>query len=162
MLLLAVGRDSNGYKIVEILHIFAVIVGFGSLYAGSVYAALARKRGGAEQRTISEASEFVLNRVSLWAIIAVPIFGFALVGMSHHQIKMSQGWLSAAVALYVVILVNLLGAVRPAHRHLDELLRSESPDVGSITAIERRLAAASGVNHLLVAVVLCLMVLGPK
>jgi uncharacterized membrane protein len=162
MLLLAVGRDSNGYKVVEILHIFSVIVGFGSLYAGSVYAALGRKRGGRDQAAISRASEFVLSRVSLAAIIAVPIFGFALVGMSDKQIKFSQGWLSASFAIYLVILVILLGAVRPAHRHLNELLEHDSPDVGSITAIDRRLAAASGVNHLLVAVVLCLMVLGPK
>lgn len=162
MLLLAVGRTSNSYKVVEILHIFAVIVGFGSLYAGSVYAALGRKRGGRDQTAISEASEFVLSRVSLAAIILVPILGMALVGMSDKQIKFSQAWISTSFALYVVILVILLGAVRPAHRHLNQLLAADSPDVGSITAIERRLAAASGVNHLLVAAVLCLMVLGPK
>ncbi len=162
MLLLAVGRDSNGYKVVEILHILAVIVGFGSLYAGSVYAVLGRKRGGQDKSAISGASEFVLSRVSIAAIIAVPIFGLALVGMSDKQIKFSQGWVSASMAIYIVILVILLGAVRPAHRHLNRLLAADTPDTGSITAIEKRLAAATGVNHLLVAAALCLMVLGPK
>lgn len=161
MLLASLGPTSGAYQAVLVLHILAVIVGFGALFVNAVYAVLARRAGGAAQLAISVASERVVSMVALWFIYAVPILGFALIGMSNKVYKFSQAWVSVAFALYIVILVVLLGAVRPAHKHLNELLAAENPDHGSITAIEKRVAAASGVNHLLVLVVIYLMVIKP-
>ncbi len=161
MLLASLGPSSGAYQAVLVLHILAVIVGFGALYVNAVYAALGRRAGGAARLAVSQASERVVSLVALWFIYAVPILGIALLGMSNKVYKFSQAWVSEAFGLYLVILVILLGAVRPAHKHLNQLLAADNPDSGSIVAIEKRLAAASGVNHLLVLVVIFLMVVKP-
>ncbi len=161
MLVATLNANSGAYQAVLIAHILAVVVGFGGLYANSVYAVQARRRGGAEWAAISEASEFATTRVSAIAIYLVPILGIALLGMSDKQYKFSQAWVSASFGLYIVILAILLGVVRPSYRKLNALLRSPSPDGGAIAAVEKRMAAFTGVNHLLVVVVIYLMVVKP-
>jgi uncharacterized membrane protein len=161
MLVASLGPSSGAYQAVLILHILAVIVGFGALFVGAVYATVGRRLGGSGRAVISEASERVLSSVVVWFIYAVPILGIALVGMSNKVYKFSQAWVSVAFALYLVILVVLLAAVRPAHRQLNRLLTSNPPDTEAITAVEKRLSAVTGVNHLLVLVVLYLMVVKP-
>jgi uncharacterized membrane protein len=161
MLVASLGPSSGAYQAVLILHILAVIAGFGAMFVSSAYASQARRASGAGRAAISEASERVFSSVALWAIYAVPILGIALLGMSNKVYKFSQSWVSVAFALYIVILVVLLGAVRPAHRRLNSLLAGAAPDAEAIGAIEKRLAAATGINHLLVVVVVYLMVVKP-
>jgi uncharacterized membrane protein len=161
MLVASLGPSSGAYQAVLILHILAVIVGFGALFVSGAYASQGRRLGGSGRAAVSEASERVLGSVAVWNIYAVPVLGIALVGMSNKVYKFSQAWVSVAFALYLVILVVLLAALRPAQRQLNRLLTADAPDAEAITAVEKRLAAVTGVNHLLVLVVVYLMVVKP-
>jgi uncharacterized membrane protein len=161
VLIASLGPQSGAYQAVLILHILAVIVGFGALFLGAAYAGQARRAGGSAKVAISEASERVLSSLAVWFIYAVPILGIALLGMSNKVYKFSQTWVSLSFALYLVMLVVLLGALRPAHRRLNRLLASASPDAEAVATIEKRLGALTGVNHLLIIVVVYLMVVKP-
>jgi uncharacterized membrane protein len=161
VLVASLGPTSGAYQAVMIVHILAVVVGFGALFVSSVYSVQGRRRGGAERAAISEANEFVATRVAAMAIYAVPILGIALIGMSDKVYKFSQAWVSTAFLLYLVMLAILLAVVRPSYRKLNGLLRSPSPDAGAISAVEKRMASFVGVNHLLVVVVIYLMVVKP-
>jgi uncharacterized membrane protein len=161
VLVASLGPTSGAYQAVMIVHILAVVVGFGALFVNSVYSVQGRRRGGAEWAAISEANEFVATRVAAMAIYLVPILGIALIGMSNKVYKFSQAWVSTAFLLYLVMLAILLAVVRPSYRKLNGLLRSASPDAGAISAVEKRMASFIGVNHLLVVVVIYLMVVKP-
>jgi uncharacterized membrane protein len=92
---------SGAYRFVLLLHILAVIVGFGTVFLNPVYGLAVKRRQGAEGLAITEEVEHV-GRIAEFIIYAVPIFGLALVGLSDKVVKFSDTWVWLSLLLYVV------------------------------------------------------------
>jgi uncharacterized membrane protein len=153
---------SNAYRIVLVLHILAVIVGFGAVLLNGVYAAKAKARPGPEGAAIAQANYDVTFGWAQWFIYAILIFGFALVGMSDKVIKFSQTWVWLSVVLYLVIIGLVHGVHRPNLRRLNELMRQGTPaDRDEMERRGRLAEAIGGVLSVLVVVIVFLMVVKP-
>jgi amino acid transporter len=82
--------------------------------------------------------------------------------MSDKQWKFSQPWVSVSLVLYIVIVGIAHAVVFPSYRKINSFLRSPSPPPAEIAALEKRIAAVSGVNSLMFVAVLFLMVVKPR
>jgi hypothetical protein len=119
-MLAAVG--STGYKFVLLLHIMAVIVGFGTVFLNGVYGKAAGDKKGPEALFLSEMMHKVGN-IAEYVIYTVPLFGLALVGMSDKVWKFSQTWVWLAIVLYVIALGVATGVHLPNIRKMIGLQR---------------------------------------
>lgn len=136
--MLAIYPISNGYKIMAILHLVAVIAAFGPLF---LYAPL--RRAG-EIQTIAK----LHMRLAFPALVLVWVLGMGLTGMSDDAFKVSQTWIVLAILAWVVLAAVSWFLIRPALTDTSQ------------TAIAR-LSAGVGVTHLLLVVTLYLMVFKP-
>lgn len=161
----------NGYKVVLVLHILAVMVGFGGIFLNTAYGLQARARQGREGMAISEALYNVSRKWTEYFIYAVPILGIALVMMSDDTIKFSDLWVSASLGIYVVALAVLHALQFPNIKKMNllmaELAGSGGRASGStdlVAELERRgkrSAFVGGVFNVLVVAAVCLMVFKP-
>ena len=136
--MLAILPISNGYKILGILHIIAVVVAFGPLF---LYPSL--RRAG-ETATIAK----MHMRLALPTLVLVWVLGMGLSGASDDAIKVSDGWVSAAILIWVVLVAVSWFMIRPA-------ITDQSERATSL------LAAGTGISHLLLVVAMWLMVFKP-
>jgi uncharacterized membrane protein len=162
---------SDGYKIVLVLHILAVMVGFGGLFLNVAYGLQARARQGREGMAIAESLYNVSRKWTEWFIYAVPILGIALVMMSEDAIKFSDLWISASLGVYIVAL-GVLHALQFPNMKKMNLLMAELAGSGGrasgstdlVAELERRgqrSAVVGGLFNVLVVVAVCLMVFQP-
>ena len=138
---LALLLDDNAYEIVGVLHLLTVIVAFGPQFA---YPALARAGASSTIATLH-------TRLTMPALVLVPILGLGMVGLSDEAIGMGDTWVVLSLIGWVVIAAVSWFLVRPA---LAGDAHNE-PDSRS------KLAAGTGVTHLLMIVILVLMVFKP-
>lgn len=135
---LAILDLSNGYQIMGLLHIVAVIVAFGPLF---LYPALQRN---GETQAIAK----LHMMLSLPALVLVWVFGMGMVGMSDKVIKMSQTWIVVSLALWVVAMVVSWFMIRPALTDTSDAARG-------------RMASGVGITHLVLIVALIMMIFKP-
>ena len=167
------GTNSGIYKFVFVLHLLAVIIGFGSVFLAGVFGAKAKARGGREGVAIGEVTYEVGKHWSEWFIYAVPIFGILLVLLSDDEIKFSEAWISWSLLLYLVGLgithAVHLPNVRRINELSSELVSGAPPEAGSgpppqvaeLEARGKRAAAVGAVLNLLLVAVVFLMVWQP-
>jgi hypothetical protein len=169
-----VGTNSGIYKFVFVLHLLAVIIGFGSVFLAGVFGTKAKARGGREGVAVGEVTYEVGKQWSEWFIYAVPIFGILLVLLSDDEIKFSEPWISWSFLLYLVG-IGITHAVHlPNIRRMNQLageLASGAPpgggsggpppQVAELEARGKRAAAVGAVLNLIVVVVVFLMVWQP-
>ncbi len=136
--MLAILPISNGYRIVGLLHVLAVVVAFGPLF---IYPSLQRAGAGT---TIAK----LHLRISLPALALVWVLGMGLVGMSDKVWKMSQTWIVLSLIGWVILMLVSWFMIRPA--------LSDTSD-----AARGRLASGIGITHLLLVVMLYLMIFKP-
>lgn len=147
------GVDGDVYRLVLLLHIAAVVVGFGAIGLNGVYARQARQRGGAEGAAIAEATRAV-TRTAASSMYAVPFLGIALVLLSDGTWGFDQAWISLSLLLYLVA-AGLLGAVViPSQKRI-------SAAGGDANRLEGKVAAATAAINLLVVVLIGLMIWKP-
>ncbi|HSH23690.1 MAG TPA: DUF2269 family protein [Acidimicrobiales bacterium] len=147
------GLDSEIYRVVFLLHIAAVVVGFGAIALNGVYARQASQRGGAEGAAIGDANRAVTRAASA-AIYAVPVFGIALVLLSDGTWGFDQLWISLSFVLYVVA-AGLLGAVVIASQ------KRISAGSGDLDRLDTKVSAATAAINLLVVALIALMIWKP-
>ena len=116
------GVDSGAYDTVVVLHVMCVIIGFGGVFLNGVYGAESKRRGGREGVAVFEATERVA-RVAEGFILAVPVFGIALILMSHSQWRFSQAWVIAALVIYAAALALSFGVHIPNLRRMGGLMK---------------------------------------
>jgi hypothetical protein len=169
-----VGTNSGIYKFVFVLHLLAVIIGFGSVVLGGVFGAKAKARGGREGVAVGEVTYEVGRQWSEWFIYAVPIFGILLVLLSDDEIKFSEPWISWSFLLYLVG-IGITHAVHlPNIRRINQLAAELAsgapagggtggppPQVAELDARGKRAAAVGAVLNLLLVAVVFLMVWQP-
>jgi uncharacterized membrane protein len=136
--MIAIYPISDGYQIVAILHILAVIVAFGPLF---LYPSL--RRAG-ETQTIAK----LHMRMSFPALVLVWVLGMGMTGMSDDTFKVSPPWIVLAILAWLALVGVSWLLIRPALTDTSE-------------AATARLAAGTGVTHLLLVVTLYLMVFKP-
>src|SRR3954471_5149227 len=93
------------YDFMLLLHLVAVVVGFGGVLLNGLYGAQAKQRPGPGGLAITEANYWVSVSVAEKAIYLVPLFGFALIGLSDGAWSFGDTWISASLVLYVIGLV---------------------------------------------------------
>jgi uncharacterized membrane protein len=139
--------NSTGYKIVLLIHVLAVIVGFAPLWLTPVMIRLT----AAGDKAAADGLEVSILRFSLPGIGLAGILGFGLAGMSEKVFKMSQTWLSIAAVLWVVLLALLFFVARPAIKAFRD----------GDAAARGRIMMVTGISHLILVVTLYLMIFKP-
>ena len=154
------------YDVVLLLHVACVVVGIVTI---ATAAATARRLG----RLVGTASPLPehLRRYFRpgvnWAgrtIYGIPVFGFALLGMSHGAYALTDAWVLSGLALFVALALLAEGVLWPAERRLQHAVTAAgasaagpepapSPTRTEITTADaaRMERAASGALVLLVA-----------
>ena len=167
------GLNGNVYKFLLVLHIACVILGFGATAFNGLYLDRARRKGGRDGAALLEANGDA-SRVAEFFVYAVFVLGILLVASSKSAWKFSQGWLSAALALYLIDLGVLHGFVRRLQKRYDQVAAqlaettgplSSSDDrpsqVGVLEQLEQRLQLGWGIFNILFLIILYLMVFKP-
>ncbi len=139
--------SGTGYRIVLLLHVLTVIVGFAPLWLTPVMIRLT----AAGDKAAADGLEVSILRFSLPGIGLAGILGFGLAGMSEKYYKMSQAWLSIAAVLWVVLLALLFFVARPAIKAFRD----------GDAAARGRIMMATGISHLILVVMLYLMIFKP-
>jgi uncharacterized membrane protein len=170
-----VGRGSTGYDTVLVLHILAVIVGFGTVFLNGMRGVDAKRRPGPGGLAIGESS-FRVSSVAEKFIYAVPVLGIGLVFMSDDVWTFGQTWVWLSTVLYLVGIGMSHGLLMPAEKRMLVLARELNdagpppagaasggppPQVVEMEAIEKRLAVVGTALNVLLVVVLVLMVFKP-
>jgi uncharacterized membrane protein len=143
------GVDSGAYDTVMVLHVMCVIIGFGGVFLNGIYGAESKRRRGREGLAVFEATERV-GKIAEAFILAVPVFGIALILMSHGQWGFSQTWVTAALIIYAAAIVLSFGFHLPNLRRMGKLMHdlvvmSEAPPAlagGSVPTDDTHAAAA--------------------
>ncbi len=134
----------TGYKIVLLIHVLAVIIGFAPLWLTPVMVRLT----AAGDKAAADGLEVSILRFSLPGIGLAGFLGFGLAGMSDKVFKMSQTWLSIAAVLWIVLLAVLFFVARPAIKAFRD----------GDAAARGRIMMATGISHLILVVTLYLMI----
>ena len=139
--------NSTGYKIVLLIHVLAVIIGFAPLWLTPVMVRLT----AAGDKAAADGLEVSILRFSLPGIGLAGFLGFGLAGMSDKVFKMSQTWLSIAAVLWIVLLAVLFFVARPAIKAFRD----------GDAAARGRIMMVTGISHLILVVTLYLMIFKP-
>lgn len=94
------GTGSFAYQLFLLLHLLAVIVGFGSSFVWPVLAAKARQEEPSVAHAMSRAgfqASTVLTTPFIWA---AGVFGIVLIVLSDETWKFSDTWISIAFLLF--------------------------------------------------------------
>src|SRR5829696_2657181 len=168
-----VGLNSGIYKFLLVLHLIAVVVGFGSVMLNGVYAARAKRAGGREGVAIAEANTFVSDKVAELFIYAVPILGILLIVTSDEVWEFDQKWISFSLLLYIIGIALSHAVLRPTVKKLNALTAQLAaagpmpsaggapPEVAEVEALGKRAGAVGAVLDVIVVVVIALMVWKP-
>jgi uncharacterized membrane protein len=168
-----VGIGSTAYKVVFMLHILAVVVGFGGVMLNGLYGAQAKKRPGAGGLAIGEANLFVSD-VAEKVIYTVPLWGILLVFMSDKVWNFGQGWVIGALVLYIAALSFVILVQVPNSKRMvalaGELVAAGPPPAGQsgpppqvaqMEGLEKKLGMGGMFLSLAIVAVLFLMVFKP-
>ncbi len=167
------GVDSNFYNFVLLLHIACAILGFGATAFNGLYLDRARRQAGREGAALLEANRDA-SRVAEFFVYAVFVLGIVLVASSKSEWKFSQGWLSAAILLYLIDIGVLHGFVRRTQKRYDEVAAElaettrpmastgdQPPQVAVLERLEQRLQFGWGIYNVLFLIIIYLMVFKP-
>jgi hypothetical protein len=174
MLLAAV--NSTGFKLVLVLHLLSVVIGFGGItIIGFVGAASAGYKGPPGQAVFDTSQR--LGKVAEYFIYAVPVFGIALLFISttngSHVYWWDQTWVSISLVLYIATLGFVHALHLPNLRRMGELMAEINagpppagaagppPQAAELEARGKRAGLYGGISNLAWVVVLVLMVWKP-
>jgi hypothetical protein len=101
MVLARLFTDDLGYRILLLLHLIAVVVGFGSSFVWPALASRARKMEPAQAYAINSTGLAVSKGLTTYAIYAAGFFGLVLVLVGEPW-EFSQTWISIALTLFIV------------------------------------------------------------
>ena len=143
---------TTAVNIVELLHVLTVVVALAPVFVHPLLRRQMRAASGGQQRL---ATAMAANARRLYgpALIVAGLLGIALVEMSEDAVSLTEGWVIAAVAVWVSMVGVLHGLIRPALKAQG----AEDPAAGA----EKRLEAGSAVLSILFTVQLVLMIWQP-
>jgi uncharacterized membrane protein len=159
--LAATGGSHGLFDVLVVLHVICAVVGFGSLALSGVYGFTSRHPAGPE--AVEEARRYFRSpgRLEL-AVLAVPVFGVAALGVQPGGGGLGQLWALLALGIWLTVTIVLIGVIRPAEARLRAVLVAPSPDEVAMATAAGRLGWASVVTDLGFFVALMLMILQPR
>jgi hypothetical protein len=154
------GMSGSLYKLMYLLHLGAVIVGFGSAVVGSFLGARARDLPPGEAMVAAKLASQVSRALTNGPVIAAGIFGLLLVVLSDGAYTFAQTWISVAFLLYFAVVGVLMFLIRPNARAMESLgaslASSGAPkaggppkEVGELAERGKKAAMYTGIVHLL-------------
>ena len=156
------GVGTNLYDLVLVLHILAVVIGFGGTFIASFYGAEGAKRQGGEGLAIAETTMKVTSLAPTMAVYTVPILGILLILLSDDVWQFSDAWISLSFLLYIVIIVLAVTVHVPNIRKMIALRRgTEGVQTTEVEKRTRTAAVVGGILNLLWIAILFLMVFKP-
>jgi uncharacterized membrane protein len=169
------GVGSMAYKLVFMLHIISIIVGFGGVILNGIYGAEAKKRKGAEGAAIGAANLHV-TEIAEKVIMTVPVWGILLVILSDGVWKFSQAWVGIAIVLFLVVMGFATGVQLRNQKRMSALASELAmaggpppgaaaggppPQVVEMEALEKKLGMGGAFLSAMVVVMIYLMVFKP-
>ena len=167
------GLNSGIYKLLLVLHIIAVVVGFGGVVLNGLYGARAKRAGGREGLAISETNFWITERVAEPAVYAVFVLGLLLVLASDDVWGFDQKWISFSMLLYIIGIALSHAVMRPAVKRMNALQAELAaagpapgaggppPQVAELESLGQRVGAAGATLNVIVVIVIALMVWKP-
>ena len=113
-MILAAGTTAN--RIVELLHVLTILVALSPVFVHPLLRRQMRAAGGAGHQQLVVAMAANARRLYSPALIVAGLLGIALVEMSEDAISMTEGWVIAALVIWVAMNGILHGMIRPALR----------------------------------------------
>lgn len=181
MVLASLTQTDNLYRFLVLLHVLAVIVGFGSTFVYPILGAYGKNHPGLEGKGISNASQVAGHKLTEPAIYAAGALGVVLVFVGPFEWE--DPWVGLSLLVYVAALFFSLFVHQPNLRRMDALvneLAAMGPPPGAggegrppgaggpppqVVELEQRGKAAArngGILHLGFAVILFLMIFGAR
>jgi uncharacterized membrane protein len=167
------GLNSGIYKFLLVLHLVAVVVGFGGVVLNGLYGARAKRAGGREGLAISETNFWITERVAEPAIYAVFVLGLLLIWASDGQWEFDQKWISFSMLLYIIGIALSHAVMRPALKRMNALqaelaaagpapgAAGPPPQVAELESLGQRVGAVGAALNVLLVVIIALMVWKP-
>jgi hypothetical protein len=151
------------FDIVLLLHVASAVVGLVTIATGAATARRLRRLARTAAPLPEPLRRYFRPGVN-WAgrtIYGIPVFGFALLGMSQGAFSITDGWVLAGLVLFVALALLAEGVMWPAERRLQQAVAGAgtpaavpqpSAASGAVTSDAARMErAASGALVLLVA-----------
>jgi uncharacterized membrane protein len=129
--------DGPAFDIVLLLHVGCVVAGLATVVTSAATAARLR-RLHATGSPLPEAVVRYFRPGVNWAgrsIYGIPVFGFILLAMSQGAYALSDGWIMAGLAIFVVVVLLAEGMLWPAERRL-QIALAPAPASGRRAATE--------------------------
>ena len=151
--------DDFGYRVLYLLHIVFIVVGFGTSFAYPALARRARQLPPVEGHAIGHTSLAISSAVTTYPIWAAGLVGIILVGVSE-QWEFSQAWISIAFVLFFFGVLFAWFVHTPNLKRMDalqeELLAGSAapaatgppPQVAELQARGKRAGMYGGLLHL--------------
>jgi uncharacterized membrane protein len=167
------GIGTTAYRLVFMLHIISIVVGFGGVMLNGIYGAEAKKRQGAAGAAIGEAN-LAVSKVAEKVIMSVPVWGILLVVLSDGVWKFSQAWVGIAIVLFIAVFAFAFLVQLKNQERMTELAvemasagpppagaSGPPPQVAEMEALEKKLGMGGAFLSLMVVVMIYLMVFKP-
>ncbi len=158
------GTDTTIYKLLLLIHVASVVVGFGPLLLSALFTGRGARRGGASGAAVLDATADVTRRWSEPFVYLVFVTGLALVIVSDEVWEFSQSWVSIGFTTYLLALGVLHGLLRPSVRRLREVLAGGPAVAGAtdeVASLQQRITLATGALDVLVVIALAAMLWKP-
>jgi hypothetical protein len=116
------------FDIVLLLHVGCVVAGLATVVTSAATAARLRRLLRAGSALPVAVVRYFRPGVN-WAgrlVYGIPIFGFALLAMSHGAYALTDGWVASGLAVFVVVVALAEGVLWPAERRIQASVGSGS------------------------------------
>jgi hypothetical protein len=153
--------DTFGWKLLFLLHLLCVTVGFGSTFVYPLLGKIASERTAAEGTVLTDAALYAAKRVTTPVIYAAGFFGLVLAIVGPYD--MGKAWIAIAIVLFAAAVVfagfvhvpNLVAMNKLSHQLSDAgpppagvAPSGPPPQVAQIEARGKRAAMNGGILHL--------------
>ena len=173
--MLVAAINSGAFKVVLVLHLLSVVIGFGGITLIGFVGASSQQYPGPPGQAVFDTSQR-LGKVAEYFIYAVPVFGIALLFISTtngtHVYWFDQAWVSASLLIYILTLGFVHSLHLPNLKKMGELMAEMNaappspgsgppPQVAELEERGKRAGLYGGISNAAWVAVLILMVAKP-
>jgi uncharacterized membrane protein len=139
--------DGVAFDVVLVLHVVCVVAGLVTVSTAAATARRLRRLVGTGVRLPETLRRYFRPGVN-WGgrtIYGIPVFGFALLALSHGAYALGDGWVLGGLALFLVVALLAEGVLWPAERRIQQALSAvgtppAGPNPGAVSAVPEPVA----------------------
>ena len=144
---------TTAYNIVELFHVLTILVALAPVFVHPLLRKQMQSAGGGAHKQLVVAMAANARRLYGPALIVAGLLGIALIEMSEGTISFEEGWVIAALVIWVAMNGILHGMIRPA-------LKAQAAE-GPTPGTNKRLEVGSALLSIGFTVQLILMIWQP-